>query len=157
MKQNYPVKMEWPKKNEMNLRVLKQLFGQAIESIILTLPHVTIFHYINDSWEKMMIFGPLFVTRIIGETYPRIIVLNSSAFRDPHDYTLQILPQTKIRAKNNVVYILFSNQYSYSFAVETEDQAQVLAQNLSQLTPLPGHLFTDPTCSHLLRTFPNLS
>lgn len=152
---NYPIKMEWNGKNEMNLRVLKQLYGPAIESIILTLSHVTIFHYIKESWQKLQIYGPLFLTRIIGETHPRIIVLNSSTFQDPQDYTLQILAQTKFRVQKNVVYILCSNHYSYAFATESEIEAQNLANYLDKQTPLPGHLFTDPTCTHLLKMFSN--
>ena len=140
-------------KKEMNLRVLKKAFPEQILDYSLVIPKCSIYQVNeNDQWEKIDIFGSLFVLSVSETPMPVIIILNAQSFARHQNFHLIVNSITSCISHNgNKVFIkLLDRSLTYCISTNSNDDALNLLQALSCASVTT---FSDPTVQHLIRSF----
>ena len=155
---NFP---DTEEKRKINIRVInKELNGPKIKDYLLSIPSCSVYRTnSNNSWEKIKVFGPLFVFKLPCKSFPVIFILNTkfSIVQKPPNTTLvqknnfliEMDPNcVDFTVKDSILFIKFKEKNEqFSISTNSDEDAMKLLAALK-----PSHR-SDPTYKHLLKQF----
>lgn len=155
---------DYPEKEALNLRVLRRVFSPNVIDYTLSISSSTIYHFLNNKWEKLQVTGPLFVLRLKGHNSPMILILNNTCFKNPKDYNISVSKSTQIAVEGQKVFLKFKDGRNVCVSTQNETDAKNLLDKLVHFVSpdeelnLPIFLHTqkfdhsaDPTYLHLMK------
>ena len=124
----------FPTKKEYNLRVLKRVFSPHVMdyTVSFTESSVYSFSHLKNEWDKLQVFGALFILRLSGIENPFVFVLNRGSYIDPKDFHLEIPPTAQIFINDTQIFIKLERNVQYCIVVRDNETAEKFTDNIRE-------------------------
>ncbi|OHT05505.1 hypothetical protein TRFO_26780 [Tritrichomonas foetus] len=159
-------------KKATNLRVIRRILSDTVLDYDLVIPACSVYQAFKNEWQKLRIYGPLFVLSLSDFPQPLIFILNTTSFDNPENFRLMYDRETSsIRNDGAKVFIKIkenNNNSTKQFCISADspNDGHMLASCLlksqggfspfyRRAAPADGSFdFTkDPTVRHLFKAF----